>query len=156
MLHLSFLSDTAGDSGAPLIPEVFPGLCQHKEGSIALCPARGGSAHTIWLPSWFGLYGICPLTNRLPSPWTRDLPQKWRLLSTSRYKDSVTGPSSFCRYTDYASYSHFHMKIWPSFLTWCITNGQSTFYSQGGRWLFMIFFEDNNQKRCPPLPYPWR
>lgn len=47
MLHLSFLSDTAGDSGAPLIPEVFPGLCQHKEGSIALCPARGGSAHTI-------------------------------------------------------------------------------------------------------------
>lgn len=63
MLHLSFLSDTAGDSGAPLVPEVFPGLCQHKEGSIKLCPARGGSAHTIWLPSWFGLNVICPLTN---------------------------------------------------------------------------------------------
>lgn len=62
-LHLIFFSDTAGDSGAPLIPEVFPGLCRHNKGSVAVCPARGGSAHTIWLRSWFGLYGICPLTN---------------------------------------------------------------------------------------------
>lgn len=50
-----FSSDTAGDSGAPLVPEVFPGLCQHKEGSITLCPARRRQCpyHPTALLVWF-------------------------------------------------------------------------------------------------------